>query len=897
MRNKKEKLMIIDGNALIHRSFHALPPTLRTQSGQLVNAVYGFTSFLLKSLEEFKPEYVVLTLDKAGPTFRHKEYSNYKATRVKAADELYQQIPLVKKVAKAFNIPIFEKSAYEADDLIGTICYQTKTKKNLEIIIITGDMDVLQLVDDQTKVYTMSRGLSDSVLYDINKVKERYNIYPKQVIDYKALRGDPSDNIPGVKGVGDKTAVDLLIKFNDLENIYKAVDENDKGIKEKTLKLLLDSQDNAFLSQKLATIDCHAPIKFDLSKALFSSFSTDLVLKLFSELNFRSLINKLHKLYPRDKNDKDGNTAKKKSYHLINTEQEFNEFIKQLQTKKSFSLKIKASDNNYQTKLLGIGFSWKNNEAYFVKYKTSWLKKLKKILENKKIKKYGHHLKLDWKVLQNYNITLQNISFDTIIASYLLHPNNRHHDLDYIIFTELNAEREKEEKSSQQLSLDSLGLDDRKIGLSICEDVDFIIRLVPILKKELKKQKLYTIFNTIELPLIKVLGQMENTGIKFNIKPIESLSSKIQSKLNVLEEKIYKLATTEFNINSPKQLREILFETLKISTTNIKKTKTGFSTAEDELNKLTTTHEIIPLIQEYREFNKLQNTYLKPLPKMINPISKRIHTHFNQTITATGRLSSTNPNLQNIPARTKEGQEIRRAFVSSPGYTFISLDYSQIELRLAAHLSNDKKMIKAFKNNIDIHSATAAEINQVKLSEVNPQMRHEAKAINFGILYGQGPHGLSQSAKIPYWRSKQFIEQYLQSYPQIKKMINASIDQAREHGYALTMFGRKRPLPDINSNNIMVCKSAERMAINTPIQGSAADLIKLAMIEVQKLIDNNPEEIKLLLQVHDELIFEIKDDKLKNYSLKLKKIMENIIKLKIPILVDIHTGKNWGELK
>ncbi len=929
MSKTKPKLIIIDGNALIHRSFHALPPTLRTKSGLLVNAVYGFTSFLLKALNEYHPEYVVLTLDKKGPTFRHEEYAAYKATRVKAPDELYEQIPLVKKVAEAFNIPIFELSGFEADDLIGTICEQTIKEKNLEKIIITGDMDTLQLVNDKTKVYTMSRGLSDSVLYDASRVADRYSgLGPEQMIDYKALRGDPSDNIPGVKGIGEKTATDLLNEFKNLDGVYAAAQKNNPKIRGRILELLKEYKDNAYLSQHLATINLKAPIKFSLNEIEFSNFKLENVINTFSEFEFKSLLVKVKEL--RDNINKAhgkktaageinktetkkeiergsgaskfARNAKKFNYTLVDDDKKFAAFLKKLKTQKAFALDTETSGlDTITAELLGISFSWKEGEAYFVLATPKRLDDLKPILVNPKIKKYGHNLKFDWRVLKNQGVELQGLDFDTMIASYLLNPGNRQHNLDSLVFTELGFEKISKvnlaDTQPAQLTIDFKALDPEKLSLYSCEDADFTNRLVKILKGRLKTEGLLDLFNKIELPLIPVLGEMENTGIKVDVAPLRLLDNEVGAKLAKLEKEIHKLAKTKFNINSTKQLKEILFEKLAIPTDNIKKTKTGFSTAEDELEKLNDLHPIIPLLRDYRELNKLQTTYLNALPSMINPKTGRIHTSYNQTIAATGRLSSTDPNLQNIPTRTEEGRKIRDAFVAENGFELIGFDYSQIELRLAAHMSGDKKMIAAFKNEEDIHTATAAEINGVKLNAVTKNMRREAKAINFGLLYGQGPHGLSQSAGIPYWQANEFIKKYFEAYPSIKKMVASSIKEAQKNSYALTLFGRKRPLPEINSNMPMVRKSAERMAINTPLQGTAADLIKMAMIKAEELIKGREEEIRMLLQVHDELIFEVKKDKLDYYAPKIKKIMQEVLKLRVPIIVDESRGENWGELK
>ncbi|MFA5109179.1 MAG: DNA polymerase I [Patescibacteria group bacterium] len=943
MSKTKPKLIIIDGNALIHRSFHALPPTLRTTGGQIVNAVYGFTSFLLKALNEFHPEYVVLTLDKKGPTFRHEAYADYKATRVKAPDELYEQIPLVKKVAEAFNIPIFELSGYEADDLIGTICAQTGREKNLEKIIITGDLDTLQLINDKTKVYTMSRGLSDSVLYGAEQVKDRYGLRPDQIIDYKALRGDPSDNIPGVRGIGEKTAADLISEFKNLDGVYEAVKKNNSKIKPRINELLKTNKENAYLSQKLATIDLKVPLKFSLSDVRFSSFLLEKVLSVFSELEFKSLLNKVKDL--RDNINKAhgqnsgagkgtvenpaGNrapgasreeklsaaeeergsgaakfarNAKKFNYQLIDDAKSFGLFFKKLKTQTAFTIDTETSGLDPITaELLGVSFSWKEGEAYFIRIIKERLAALKPILENAKVKKYGHNLKFDWRVLRHQGVALNGLAFDTMIASYLLNPGNRQHNLDSLVFTELGFEKISKANLAatqpEQLTIDFKSLDPEKLSLYSCEDADFTNRLVAILDKRLKEETLENLFHKIEMPLISVLGEMEDNGIKMETAPLEKLNKEVGAKLAKLEKAIHQQAKSQFNINSTKQLKEILFEKLAIPTAGLKKTKTGFSTAEDELEKMHDLHPIIPLIQDYRELNKLQTTYINSLPELINKKTGRIHTSFNQTITATGRLSSTDPNLQNIPTRTEEGQKIRRAFVAAKGSKLLSFDYSQIELRLAAHISGDKKMIKAFQDGEDIHTATAAEINGVALNEVTKNMRREAKAVNFGILYGQGPHGLAQGAGIPYYQANEFIKKYFAAYPNFKKMMDGFIAEARTKGYAQTLFGRRRPLPEINSTIPMVRKSAERMAINTPIQGTAADIIKSAMVSIGGLIAEHDDEIRMLLQVHDELIFEVKEDKIENYAPKIEKLLTGVLKLAVPITVERNVGNNWGELK
>ncbi len=916
MSKNKQKLIIIDGNAIIHRSFHALPPTLRTKDGVLVNAVYGFTSFLLKALSEFKPEFIILTLDKAGPTFRHEAYAEYKATRTKAPDELYEQIPLVKDVAKAFDIPIFELTGFEADDLIGTLSKQAEQEKNLETIIMTGDMDTLQLVDDKVKVYTMSRGLSDSILYDESAVIERYGLKPDQIIDYKALRGDPSDNIPGVRGIGEKTAVELLQKFSTLDKVYQAAKRKDGSIKDRTIELLTTSEAEAFLSRELATINRQAPIGLLLDKARFSTFDLDKVLKLFSEFEFRSLLGKLKDISDRLKKNsgdteevvketkktkgKKAEAKEKTEYQIISDDKELSALIKKIEKAKHCAVYAATTSIDInEAELTGLAFSLEPGQAYFISTSDKTLNILRPILESSEIKKTGHDLKTIWRLNKRLGIDINGLEFDAMIAAYLLSPGERRSDLDSLVFSELSRERSNQtsDKNSNQLAINFEIPDLEKIGLLTCESADFVGRLEKKLSIRLKEAELEKILQEIEMPLIPVLGLMEEIGINLDAKLLEKASLVTRKKIATLTEKICELAGKKFNISSTKQLKEVLFEDLEIPTDGIKKTKTGFSTAEEELNKLKDLHPIIAFIQDYRELTKLESTYLNALPKLKSPRDGKIHSSFNQTVAATGRLSSTDPNLQNIPTRTEEGRHIRNAFVAEKGFKFVSFDYSQIELRVAAHMSGDKKMIAAFSSQEDIHTATAAAINGVSLSEVTKEMRREAKAINFGILYGQGPHGLSQGAGISYAEARQFINKYFDTYPEVKKMLDDFIKDARKQGYAKTLFGRKRPLADLESNIPAVKRGAERMAINTPIQGTAADLIKIAMINVAKLLENKQAEARLLLQVHDELIFEIKEDKISDYAPRLKKIMEDAAKLSVPILVEQNTGDNWGELK
>ncbi|MBU0647248.1 MAG: DNA polymerase I [Patescibacteria group bacterium] len=935
--SKKKKFIIIDGNALIHRSFHALPP-LTIKSGEMVNAVYGFTTVLLKALREFQPDYIALTLDRKEKTFRHKQYDKYKANRVKAPDELYEQIPKVKEIAKAFNIPIFELAGFEADDLIGTLV--KRVDSDVKKIIVTGDLDALQLVDENTEVFTMKHGLTDSVLYDIEAVKQRYNLLPEQMIDFKSLRGDPSDNIPGVKGIGEKTAIDLLQNFKTLEGVYQYVEKEkqpEDKIRPRIVELLKQYKEDAFLSKELATIKCDVQFDFELNDANFGSFDREKVAKLFSNFEFNSLLPRLYNL-PDNNLDKQSEQtdeimdkfARNKTmfkYHLINSDDKFEEFFKQLNKQKEFVFDTETSNcDPINAELLGISFSWKTGEAYYIEVKSQkpkvksldlfnynsktesqnfldnkWIEKLKPIFEDGEIKKYGHNIKYDIKVITSIGIKAKGTAGDSMIASYLLNPGSRKHNLDIVTFNEFNFQKISKKDllgdGKDKISFGEVSVD--KLYVYSCEDADFTFRLIKKLISKLEKEKLINLFLEIEMPLVEVLAQMEINGIKIDIKFLAQIKEKVDKKIYKLIDKIHQLAGEKFNVNSTQQLRKILFEKLEIPTTGIAKTKTGLSTGADELKKLKDQHPIIILIQEYRELSKLSSTYIEALPKLINEKTGRVHTSFNQSITATGRLSSTEPNLQNIPARTEIGREIRQAFVAEKGYQLLSLDYSQIELRLAAHMSDDKKMIKAFNDNLDIHKATAAAINEIALSEVTAEMRQQAKAINFGILYGQGPHGLSQNANIPYNKAKEFIEQYFKVYQDVKIFIDKTIELAHTQGYVETLFNRRRYLPEINSLALQVKKTAERMAINMPMQGTSADIIKIAMIKVKKMIDEDYliGDVKMLLQVHDELVFEVKENLVEKAAIKIKNIMEQVVKLKVPLIAEVKVGENWGKMR
>ncbi|MFZ2225853.1 MAG: DNA polymerase I [Candidatus Moraniibacteriota bacterium] len=907
---KPEKLILIDGNAIIHRSYHALPP-FTTKNGELVNAVYGFASTLLSIIAKFEPKYIIATFDLAGPTFRHVEYADYKATRVKADDALYAQIPRVKEVTESFGIPIYAVSGFEADDVIGTLSKQAKeNSKELETIIVTGDMDTLQLVDDVTKVYTMRRGLTDSVLYGKAEIFERFSLAPEQLIDYKGLRGDPSDNIPGVKGIGEKTAIELLKTYGTLENVYAHLEEIKKPVREKLEK----DKMIAIQSKGLATISREVPVMLDLEKAVTKDFDKEKLVALFTQLNFHSLKKRLLGNAGEAKSIKSGtkNSATEKPEGIkdfkfeIADKNNYRELLISLKDQKELAIKLKTNGASVHTSALnGIAISYKTGRAiYFDLENKEISSEIKTLLESPETEKICFDLKSDLEILQNAGINLAGDYFDILLSSYVLSPGRK------ITLPDLVAEYLHEELAEEakrgQLGLEIESAED--LAQKNCTVADYIFKLKNIQKEAIEKisaeqvennnspkHTLDKVFSEVEIPLAKVLAQMELAGIKLNTMIFAGISETITERIAKLEESIYKLSGITFNIASPKQLSEVLFEKMHLPVGNIKKGKSGvISTASAELDKLRGEHKIIEKIEEFREITKLKNTYLDTLPTMVDKNS-RLHSTFNQAVTATGRLSSSDPNLQNIPTRTDLGQLLRTAFVAEDGYKLVSADYSQIDLRVVAHVSEDKKMIELFHKGEDIHRATAAEINNLTPSQVTDKIRRTAKELNFGVIYGMGSFGFAARAGIPRDDAKRFIDTYFEKFQGVAKYMQGIREFAKTNGYVETEIGRRRYIPEINSSNFQLQSAAERMAINMPIQGLASDIMKIAMLHVAKEFENNP-NVRMLLQVHDEIILEVREDLAEAVSQKVKTILEDAYKLKVPLVANVEIGDNWGEL-
>ena len=893
---KKETYVIIDGHAVIHRAYHALPP-MSAKDGSSVNAVYGFALMLLKTIQDLQPTYIAVSFDVAGGTFRDTIYAEYKATREKADDDLYAQIPLVYELVEAFGLPIYTKEGFEADDVIGTIAEKNKKHDNLTTIIVTGDKDLLQLVDDDvTEVYLLKKGMSDFELYNEAKVLEKFSFGPDRIVDYKALRGDASDNIPGVKGVGEKTATTLITEIGGIEEIYKEIKNSKSQIQNKIstsiLKKLEEGEESAKMSFELATIRRDVPdISPILSDAKTETFNRDALIEVFRKFEFYSLLKRIPGEEQKDaqKTIKQKNKKSSKKILLVESKS-FDVFLKEIMQETTFACKALLSHDDVLTAdLLGFVFVSDHVNAFvdFKKLSDKEQKHVFDIFQNQKAIIVGHDLKQLVKVLftqlPKYPIAPL---FDIMIASYLLNSSTRAHDVQQIVLRELGEEMTT---SDSQGSL--FGVDPQVVA----DELDAIFRVAEKYKTAFSKEDA-TVFSTIEMPLIPVLADMELVGVAIDADMLGRLSKDAHSAIKKLETKIYKEAGEEFNVSSSVQLRDVLFETLALPTDMIKKRKTGYSTAASELEKLREYHDIIPLIEEYREIEKLRNTYIDVLPRLLNKKTRRIHTSFNQAVATTGRLSSSDPNLQNIPIRTDLGKEVRNAFVAADGYTLVAADYSQIELRIVAHLAKDKTLIDIFQNGEDVHTATAAVIQDVPIEDVTKEMRRKAKAVNFGVLYGMGAFGLASRTGITQSEAKVFIEKYFERFAGVATYLEEILKQAKKVGYVETLYGRRRYIPELSSRNYQVRNSGERMAINMPVQGTAADMMKLTMIAVHQKLEHR-DDVHMLLQVHDELVLEVQKGKEKEIGELLQKEMADVLKLDVPVIVDVHSGQRWGELK
>ena len=890
---KDKTIYLIDGSAYIYRAYHAIRG-LSNSKGLPTNAVLGFTKMLLKLIEDRNPEYVGMFFDVKGPTFRHEMFDAYKANRPPMPEDLSIQIPYIKDITKGFNIPVVEMSGYEADDLIGTLARKAE-EAGFSVIMVTGDKDFMQLVTDKSIIWDPMKEKT----IDIDFIKDTYGLEPRQMVDVMGLSGDSADNIPGVPGMGPKTSLALIKTFGSMERLYEQVDTIKK---KKQHENLVRHKEQALLSRELVKINDSVPLSFTPEDFKYRAPDSTVLSGLFKKLEFRQLQQSVIKRAD----------LSKKKYKAVLSIDELSDLVAILEASGLFALDTETTSKDpMAAELVGLSFSVKADEAFYIpcahEYKNApkqlkldeVLNMLKPVLENHKLKKIGQNIKYDWIVLLRHGINLSGVMFDTMLASYLINPSKRAHNLDQIALDFLDHKtisyKEVAGKGKKASCFSKVSLE--KAVPYACEDADITLMAYNVLMPMLKDLGLEELFEKVEMPLVPVLMKMEMTGINVDREKLMVLSKSFEHQLDQLESSIYSIAGEEFNIRSSQQLGKILFEKLKLPVQKKTKKKTGYSTDVDVLEVLAEQHELPALILRHRTLAKLKSTYADALIDLTNPETGRIHTSYNQTVTATGRLSSSEPNLQNIPVRTDEGKEIRKAFIPRKGWYLLAADYSQIELRILAHYSDDKILVKAFKEDEDIHTRTATEVFQVFPSLINSELRQQAKVINFGIIYGMSPYGLSKELGISQKMAKTYIHNYFTRYKGVKQFIDETIEQAGISKKTSTLLGRIRLLPDINSSNKNLREFAERTAINTPIQGTAADLIKIAMITVDSAFTEKGLKSAMLLSVHDEIVFEVPPDELDTVRTLVKEIMEGVWDLKVPLKVNMAVGENWAEAK
>ncbi len=858
---KKLRLYIIDCSSYIYRAFYAIPH-LTNSKGLPTNAIYGFVRMLLKIIRDEKPDYLAIAFDSKGETFRHKEYAEYKAHRPEMPDELVPQIPYIQKLVEAFNIPILQNEGYEADDLIGSAVREASSM-GFDVTIVSGDKDMLQLITPGIRMLDTLKNKT----YGEKEVIEKFGVSPDKVVEIIGLMGDASDNIPGVPGIGEKTAIALIKEFGSIENLLNNLEKVSKpSIREK----LKEHTEQALLSRRLGIINKNVELTIPIEDLILKDVNDDELTNLLNELEFFTLLKEISS--NKDKS--------KREYRIITEEGDFNKLLEDITSSHAIAFDIAATNKEpMRADIVGISIALKSYKAFYISVgqmdKKYVIERLKPILENENIKKYGQNIKYETIILANEGIGLNGIDFDTEIASYLINPSE--------IRGQGSGVRGQKTKS---IAIE-------EVMNRSCEDADTAYKSKEKLEPILKEDGLIELFHKVEIPLIEVLSDMERNGVKIDEPFLRDMSKRLDGELNRLTERIYFIAGIEFNINSPKQLQDVLFERLKLKPA--KRTKTGLSTDVEVLQQLSTQHDLPAIILEYRQLSKLKSTYVDALIDIINPKTNRIHTSFNQTVTATGRLSSSEPNLQNIPIRTEIGREIRKAFIAESGALILSADYSQIELRILAYVSGDDVLIDAFKKGEDIHERTACEVFGVMPGMVAPEMRRMAKAVNFGIIYGISPFGLSRDLGISKERAKEYIDNYFSRHKGVKDFIDKTLKEAYEKGYVTTLLQRRRYLPDLKSKNRQVKEFAERTAINTPIQGSAADMIKVAMINIHRRLKDEGRGAKMIIQVHDELVFEVLANEIEQIKKLVKDEMEGVMNLSVPIVAEIHTGKNWNE--
>ncbi len=886
----KKILYLIDGTAYIHRAYHAIHG-LSSSKGLPTNAVFGFTRMLIKLMEERSPEFAVMVFDARGPTFRHEIFSDYKANRPPMPEDMSVQIPYIKEISRAYNLPVLEMPGYEADDIIGTLSRMAQ-EQGFEVVMVTGDKDFMQLVTEKSTIWDP---MKDKTI-DLKEIQKTFGVEPAQMVEVMGLSGDVSDNIPGVHGIGQKTALTLIQEFGSIENLYNRIDEIPR---KKQKENLIQAKELALLSRKLVTIDTTVPLPFEPESFKLQAPDGERLSGLFQELEFRQLQQSVSR--PADLKDK--------RYRAIQDENDLAGLIDRLESSVLFALDTETTDiDPMKARLVGLSFSLQPEEAFYIpvghddpqvqqlEMKTV-LNRLGPVLKNPDIGKVGQNIKYDWIVLARNGVSLEGVVFDTMLASYLINPSKRAHNLDQIALDFLDHKTITYEdvagKGKSAVGFNAVSLE--KAVPYACEDADVTLAAFRVLSGKLSEMGLDELMRNVEMPLVPVLMRMEMQGIRVDVKGLRDLSKSFEHQLEQIETSIYSMCGERFNIKSSQQIGEILFEKLGLPVQKKTRKKTGYSTDMEVLTELAHRHELPAMILNHRTLAKLKSTYADALVELVHPQTGRIHTSFNQTVTATGRLSSSDPNLQNIPIRTEEGRRIRSMFIPREGWQMISADYSQIELRIFAHCSEDPILIKAFQDDEDIHVRTAAEVFQVFPSMITPELRRQAKVINFGIIYGMSPFGLSKALDISQIMAKKYIDNYFSRYQGVKNFIDRTIAESRKTGRTSTLLGRIRLLPDINSSNRNLRQFAERTAVNTPIQGTAADLIKLAMIQVDADLREKKLQTAMLLSVHDELVFESPPEEVDTVKEMVVRIMENIWNLKAPLKVNVATGNNWAE--
>ncbi len=892
-----DTLYLVDGHSHIYQAFYAIRNSdLFAPDGQPVNAAYGFALMLRRILRR-KPTYIAVVFDTGAPTFRHEQYKEYKANRPPMPDDLAQQIPLIREIVDAYDISVVELPGYEADDLIGTLAKRA-SKRGIDTLILTRDKDALQLLDEHIAIYDNKK----DVLVDAEALRQTKDITPAQVVEYLALAGDSTDNVPGVPGIGEKTALTLIQQFGSMEAVFANI-EKVRGPKMR--ENLQKYAQQASLSRRLVTIDTAAPVEDDLEKLRYKGENRQQLLALFKRLAFRSFLKDMV-ISAEDR---------KATYNLVATPSAFKRFLQKLEAQTGFALDLETTSTfPLRAEVVGLAFAWEAGEGFYLPVRAPLgekmlaldevVAKLKPILESPKIDKWGQNLKYDALVLRNHGVRLGGISFDAMIASYVLDPSRRRHNLDELAAEHLSYKTTPISdligKGRKQKRMDEVPT--KLVAEYAGEDAEVSLRLKEELGGRLEDQSLQKLYQEVELPLLSVLEEMEWQGIRVNPEPLADLGQELEARLERLSEDIFQKAGKRFNIGSPKQLQEVLFKQLRLPT--VKKTKTGYSTDNEVLQELAYYHELPSLVFEHRQLSKLKSTYVEALPRMVHPRTGRIHASFNQTVTATGRLSSSDPNLQNIPTGREPtadgsvdpGGRIREAFIPEEGHQFLSADYSQIELRLLAHFSQDERLLDAFARGEDIHNYVAAQIYGVDGSEVTPRMRRVAKAVNFGIIYGLSPYGLSRTIRVSVEDATKFIEGYYQRHPGVEKLLEDILREAKEKGYVSTILGRRRQIGGIRSTQGHNLNASERAAINTVMQGSAADLIKVAMINIHRRIGREKRPSRMLLQIHDELLFEVPESDVQKETEVVAKEMTEALHLRVPVEVHTKAGRNWLEV-